>query len=312
MSPSFLFLSKNDIPRMKSKRKTNTPTSGSNLVWIKKTDKNPQSDRITHFYVNTSDGRLAAGRTLYQPGGSVGPRTQTCYQLVPVHTGSVVIRVDGISRVVTAGQVALLMPGHEELFIFSTEGPTDHSYCRVSPKILPPSLRKALAGAPALISATPRLHDLLRAMWSDPAEPPGDRMLTHLAAAIFAEYLDAAERKIAGRSQPPEALTRARRLVHEHYAQPMELADLARTAAVTPRHLIRMFQTHLQTTPMRYLWRTRITQAERLIAETGLPMSEIAERTGFQNAFHFSRLMRLHLGCPPSAHRSRLWTADGS
>ncbi|MFH1496840.1 MAG: AraC family transcriptional regulator [Verrucomicrobiota bacterium] len=295
---------------MSVKNKPSPIAAKSGLIESNRSGKPPLQERTSQFFVNTSDGRLAAGRTLYLPGGSVGPRWQTCYQLIPVHTGSVVIQVDGISRTIAAGQVALLLPGHEEFFAFSAEGPTSHSYCRASPQSLPSSLKKALAGAPCSSPLTPRLQDLLQAMWSDPIEPPGDIMLTHLAAAVFAEYVDAAARKIAGGPQSPEALVRVRRLVREHYAEPMELADLARAAAVTPRHLIRIFRVHLQTTPMRYLWQTRVEQAERLLDETGLTLSEIAERTGFQNPFHFSRVMRLHLGCSPSVHRSRLWTAD--
>ena len=95
--------------------------------------------------------------------------------------------------------------------------------------------------------------------------------------------------------------------VYEHFAEGDCLAAAARAAAVTPQHLIRLFRRHYQFTPGRYLWQTRVERGAGLLAATGLTIAEIADRCGFKNPFHFSRLLRQMQGVSPRQFRQRQW-----
>jgi transcriptional regulator GlxA family with amidase domain len=85
------------------------------------------------------------------------------------------------------------------------------------------------------------------------------------------------------------------------------LAGASRAAAITPQHLIRVFRQHYQVTPGRYLWHARVERGAGLLAATGLTVSEIADRCGFKNPFHFSRLLRKMQGVSPRELRQRAW-----
>jgi AraC family transcriptional regulator len=55
--------------------------------------------------------------------------------------------------------------------------------------------------------------------------------------------------------------------------------------------------------PINYITRQRIERAKRLLAETELPISEIALRTGFSSQSHFTTSFRRLAGVTPSSFR---------
>lgn len=55
--------------------------------------------------------------------------------------------------------------------------------------------------------------------------------------------------------------------------------------------------------PKRYLITIRINAAKKLLLETSLSISEIAEKTGFYDMFYFSRCFSKCCGCSPSDYR---------
>ena len=81
---------------------------------------------------------------------------------------------------------------------------------------------------------------------------------------------------------------------------------------VTPQHLTRLFRRHIQTTPMRYLWQRRTRHGVELLGGTGLSITEIADRIGFQSPFHFSRLVLRYYHDSPRRLRERLWSGHES
>lgn len=84
---------------------------------------------------------------------------------------------------------------------------------------------------------------------------------------------------------------------------PLDRAAMARIAGVTPRHLDRLFATHLGTTFLEQYRRVRLAHARRLIEQSPLSISEIAVATGFSSGAHFSRLYRAMYGASPSTDR---------
>jgi transcriptional regulator GlxA family with amidase domain len=57
--------------------------------------------------------------------------------------------------------------------------------------------------------------------------------------------------------------------------------------------------------PHQYLLELRIVRARSLLAETELPVKEIAAQTGFGDELYFSRLFRQKLNLTPSQWRDR-------
>ncbi|MGH3385835.1 MAG: helix-turn-helix transcriptional regulator [Nocardioidaceae bacterium] len=105
------------------------------------------------------------------------------------------------------------------------------------------------------------------------------------------------------------ALRRARDLVDRHYAEPLDLDDLARAAGYSRFHFARAFRTVYGETPGRYLTRRRIERAAELLRWANLTVTEVCQLVGFSSLGSFSTAFRDFLGTSPAqfqrdAHRS--------
>jgi AraC family transcriptional regulator, regulatory protein of adaptative response / DNA-3-methyladenine glycosylase II len=98
---------------------------------------------------------------------------------------------------------------------------------------------------------------------------------------------------------------RAVRLIADGYADEHGIGGLARRLAVTDRHLRRLLLAELGATPIALARATRLQTARRLLAETAMPVTEIAFASGFSSVRQFNTTFQEICGRPPSALRSR-------
>lgn len=96
-----------------------------------------------------------------------------------------------------------------------------------------------------------------------------------------------------------ETVTRAQLYIQEHYAQKLDLGEIARACAVDKYHLIRLFGKYLGMTPHQYLLRVRIGQAKLLLLATDFPVSRIGEQVGFGNDSTFISAFKKLTGSTP-------------
>ncbi len=88
-----------------------------------------------------------------------------------------------------------------------------------------------------------------------------------------------------------------------HIADPLTLPQLARAAGVTPRHLNRLFTAALGQSAMEYYRGLRLTVGQRLVRNTAMSLSEIAEATGFSSSSHFSNAYKDRFDTRPQMDR---------
>lgn len=95
----------------------------------------------------------------------------------------------------------------------------------------------------------------------------------------------------------------ARRFVEEHLAEDLDLQRLSAACGLSPRHLGEVFRARTGRTPMAYLRERRVAHAAELLLAGRLPIEAVAERCGFVNRHHFSRIFAGMVGCGPAAYR---------
>lgn len=103
-----------------------------------------------------------------------------------------------------------------------------------------------------------------------------------------------------------------RRVVEAVRADPRaehDLPSMARVAAVSPRHLSRLFHAELGTTPARWVERVRLDLAQRFLLE-GSGVTSAARRSGFGSDETLRRVFVRHLGSTPTEFRRRFATTD--
>ena len=93
--------------------------------------------------------------------------------------------------------------------------------------------------------------------------------------------------------------------IDRHYAEPLDIATLARTALASEAHFIRSFKLEFGETPHRYLQRRRIERAADLLRETDQPVTQIALDVGFQSIGWFATAFKDVMGQTPTAYRDR-------
>jgi AraC-like DNA-binding protein len=247
------------------------------------------------------------GDVRYQPGGTCGPREQLDFQLVIIHEGEALISVDEEEQWVGPNQVALLKPGRREFFQFSQLAETHHSWCAVAPSLVESGLAARLKETPPSLRLGSRMASLIElGLKPLPLDSPvrGEWLITLGEACLRAYLLEAESDAVA---PLPEALLRARTLIETRFSEPLSLEILAKAASVSPPHLARLFQRYLKITPAKMLWQCRIKSGMQLLADTGLTVAEVAYRTGFQNPFHFSRMLKKETGRSPREFRKECW-----
>jgi AraC family transcriptional regulator of arabinose operon len=251
---------------------------------------------------------LSVGEVTYPPGGRLGPRRQRHLELVLVHAGSAEIAVDDAPHAtLQAGHVALLLPGHREEFAFAADEPTRQAWIEGAPRGAP---LERLARLPAALPASTALAELIGAAVAAARMPLSTArpLLAALGSAALWRYVGEAE---GGAGGPGDAVERARRYLHAHLADPrLDLTQAARAAHVAPAHLVRRFRAEVGVTPIAYLWQRRVATGVDLLTNTGLPVGEIAARTGFKSVYHFSRRVREQTGRAPTQVRRARWELE--
>lgn len=102
----------------------------------------------------------------------------------------------------------------------------------------------------------------------------------------------------------PATLRRAIAFIEEHAQEDIAIADIAAAAFVSVRAVQLAFRRHLDSTPLEYLRRVRLTHAHRqLIAADPAreTVTAVAYRWGFSNASRFTAYYRQAYGIMPSS-----------
>jgi AraC family transcriptional regulator of adaptative response / DNA-3-methyladenine glycosylase II len=84
------------------------------------------------------------------------------------------------------------------------------------------------------------------------------------------------------------------------------LADLARELGVSDRHLRRAVRAELGVSPVELAQSRRLALARQLLAETALPVTEVAFAAGFRSLRRFNAVFRARCGRAPSQVRSHV------
>ena len=101
---------------------------------------------------------------------------------------------------------------------------------------------------------------------------------------------------------PGGGAARALADLEDHYTEEIPLAELARVAGVSPRHLDRVFTQAFHFTPRAYIARLRMARARALL-RTDRPITEIAFDCGYADSNYFSQVFRRHTGMSPQQYR---------
>lgn len=107
-----------------------------------------------------------------------------------------------------------------------------------------------------------------------------------------------------------KGILKVQQFIEEHYAEPIQVKELATIATLGERTFLRHFRTATGKTPGQYLQQVRIEAAQTLLETTDSSVDSIAESIGYMDYSAFRKLFKRIMGCTPSAYRQRFGMVD--
>lgn len=93
--------------------------------------------------------------------------------------------------------------------------------------------------------------------------------------------------------------------LHRHYAEPLELPQIAAAASLSDRECLRCFKRTVGLAPIQYLLKHRIAVAARQLRDSAAPITEISSQNGFDSPSYFAKTFKRFIGVSPSAYRKQ-------
>ncbi|MCR2807762.1 response regulator transcription factor [Paenibacillus soyae] len=91
--------------------------------------------------------------------------------------------------------------------------------------------------------------------------------------------------------------------IHEHYAEPLSLTEMAKHFHFNPSYLSSYFSSHNEEGFVDYLHKVRTEKAEELLRKGEAMISEISGMVGYSDHSYFCKVFKKHTGLSPSRYR---------
>ena len=237
------------------------------------------------------------------------PEPSTGHSVVFVRRGCFRRRVDGRESVLDPAVVYFERPGQEQQVAHPHGGGDSCTAFALAPETA-----AHLFGGDPKLPTEPLFSDSeldLRhrhlvgmAPWADSFE------LAEHAVALLAVVLGRTHPARVAAGRPATAAARAESVEAAREviaARPATgLFELARSVAVSPHHLSRIFSQRTGETISRYRNRIRVRMALERLADGETSLARLAGDLGFADQSHLCRVVRSELGHPPARLRERL------
>ncbi|MCR5794790.1 MAG: AraC family transcriptional regulator [Solobacterium sp.] len=93
--------------------------------------------------------------------------------------------------------------------------------------------------------------------------------------------------------------------IQENYREQIRLKDIAEAGNVSVSTCSNLFSRLIHQSPVSYLLTYRLHEAQKLLRQTGLSITEIASATGFNGSSYFAEIFRRETGMTPGQYRVR-------
>ena len=253
-----------------------------------------------------------------RPDASAQPRVMHAHadavELILICSGSSEYLIHDKKTVIEAGDLLVYNAGvvHDEV-----SGPDMEvgSYCVGVGGLHMPGLREnaLISDEKGYVFPTGRyfedMKELFVMMFRNLAagEPHAELFCTSLMHALLVSVLTVTEGVGETRENPtdePHILgSRIKDYIDRHYMEPITLQSMGEALRISPYYLSHVFKQMSGYSPVQYLLRRRIGEAQTLLITTELSVARIAELVGYDSQSYFNLQFTKNVGMPPSRYR---------
>lgn len=139
-------------------------------------------------------------------------------------------------------------------------------------------------------------------------KPPGYKLhITHMASELLLFTARALMKREAVPAEEPtpmqQKMTDIVRYINAHFGEPLDLDLLSSRFFISKSHLSRLFKDTTGFGFSEYVNLTRIKEAQRMLRDTRLSVTDISAATGFDNFSHFGKTFKKLAGASPRQYR---------
>ncbi len=91
--------------------------------------------------------------------------------------------------------------------------------------------------------------------------------------------------------------------IAHHISDNLKVSDIAAYIGIDRSYLTKNFKKILGISPQQHILNIKMSKAAALLQQGSLPIKQISDMVGYQNALAFSKVFKQHFGMSPSAYR---------
>jgi len=146
------------------------------------------------------------------------------------------------------------------------------------------------------------LRTLLEFAYAD-KENASDAVMHSYFALIMGKLLERLQLEDAA-SGADEVLKQVVLYVNAHYSEPLTRKEIAKAVGYNESYISHLFSATLKTSIPNYINALRVYDAAKMLRQTDLPISTIANRLGFGTLRNFNRVFLKETGKNPKDYRT--------
>ena len=217
-------------------------------------------------------------------------------------SGEGTVEIDGKTYHPTAGDVYILRPNTHHTYYADAKNPWVKIFFNLTGDFPPKALSAYLPDDPVVIRS-PSVRNQFEKILSFTRMREGldDSEIIRLCAIEFHRLLMLLSSS-PQLSQQDES-KRVRDYIDQNNRRIIPNDELARLVYRSQDYMIKKFRAAYGITPYDYQLNQKMENAKRLLAETRLPVKEIAAMLGYNDAMYFSNIFKKKCGLSPLGHR---------
>lgn len=271
------------------------------------------SETIQLLSIHTSfdpqiDDILFAGQAQTNALHNMGPLIHPYYIVHYVIAGKGEMKVGGNTYSLSSGDSFFIFPGESVQYTANKHEPWQYCWIGFKGNRFKHILQRSNISAK---------HPIVQSLSIEHIHPFFERIITLLSSnelyssieasghlqLLLAKYCQAKEpmklRPFDHKATAERQIEEAIAYIDYHYPQPITIEELAQRVGYHRSHLCKLFKLTTGISPLAYLIKVRLEQAQLLLAQH-IPVNQVAQAVGFNDALYFSKLFKRHNGISPT------------